>query len=88
MTPDLTDNLFHLDPSTLRKHWNLLVKTYYGFETDDEVRAYERGLLKFTAIKLYFNFCKRYEGKAQPSPQLEGLANAFLSGIAPGWWSE
>ena len=84
MRPELTDNLFHLNPATLRKHWDLLVKDYYGFKTADEQKEYEKNLLKFTALKLYFNFCKKYEGKGEPAPQLEGLANAFLSGIAPG----
>ena len=50
----------------------------------EEQRAKEKDLLKYTALKLYFNFCKRYNGKGEPSPQLEGLANAFLRGIAPG----
>lgn len=83
LSPEWTDKLFHLDPVTLRKHWNLLLKDYYGFKTAEEQSAYEKNLLKFTALKLYFNFCKRYEGKGEPSEKLEGLANAFLSGIAP-----
>lgn len=84
MTPDRTDWIFHLDPPTLQKHWTLLLREYYGFRTDEEQRAYEKNLLKFAALKLYYNFCKRYEGKGQPSPQLEAMAGAFLSGIAPG----
>lgn len=84
LRPELTDNLFHLNPATLRKHWDLLVKDYYGFKTADEQKEYEKNLLKFTALKMYFNFCKKYEGKREPAPQLEGLANAFLSGITPG----
>lgn len=83
MSPEWTDNLFHLDPATLRRHWDLLMKDYFGFKTDAEQAAYEKDLLKFTALKLYFNFCKRYEGKGSPSPKLEALANALLSGIAP-----
>ncbi|MBR1569945.1 MAG: TIGR02172 family protein [Bacteroidales bacterium] len=83
MTPERTDQLFHLDPATLRKHWTLLVRAYYGFRTDEEVHAYEKDLLKYTALKLYFNFCKRNSGKGEPSPKLEGMANAFLSGISP-----
>ena len=83
MSGDRTDNLFHLTPATLQKHWNLLVREYYGFD-DRQQRAWEMNLLKFTALKLYYNFCKRYNGKGQPSPQLEGMANAFLNGIAPG----
>ena len=78
-----TDRLFHLDPATLRRHWNLLLKDYHGFQTAQEQGAYEKDLLKFTALKLYYNICKRYEGKGEPSPQREGLVNAFLSGISP-----
>lgn len=84
MSPEYMDNLFHLDPATLRNHWNLLVKAYYGIQTEEEQRSCEKNLLKYTALKLYFNFCKRHNGQGELSPQLEGLAQAFLSGMAPG----
>jgi uncharacterized protein (TIGR02172 family) len=78
------DNLFHLDKATFQKHWTLLLQSYYGLQTQDEMRECERHLLKFMVLKLYYNICKRNNGKGQPSQQLEGLANAFLSGMAPG----
>lgn len=84
MTPERTDNLFHLDPATLQRHWDLLVRDYYGFTTDSEKAEYEKRILKFAALKLFYNFCKRYNGKGEPSPKLEGLGGAFLSGFAPG----
>ena len=84
MTPENMDILFHLDPATFRKHWNLLVKSYYGVQTEEEQHSCEKGMLKYTTLKLMFNFCKRRNGQGEPSPQLEGLANAFLSGMAPG----
>ncbi|MBR1504384.1 MAG: TIGR02172 family protein [Prevotella sp.] len=84
MAPERTDYLFHLTPATLQKHWALLIKTYYGFQTEEQLHDYEKHLLKFVALKLFYNFCKRYNGKGQPVPQLEGMANAFLNGIAPG----
>ena len=84
MSPERTDHLFHLDPPTLMRHWSILIREYYGFETDEQQRAYEQHLLPFVALKLMFNFSKRYAGKGQPSPQLEALANAFLDGNALG----
>ena len=84
MSPEYMDNLFHLDNATFRKHWSLLLRTYYGLQTLEEQRACEKNLLKFTALKLIFNFSKRRNGQGDPNPQLEGLANAFLSGMAPG----
>lgn len=84
MSPEYCDSLFHLDPPALRKHWDLLVKYYYGIETPEQQRIHEKNLLKYVALKLFYNFCKRYNGKGEPSPKLEGLANAFLGGIAPG----
>lgn len=84
MSPENMDLLFHLDPVTFRKHWSILVRTYYGVQTLEEQQACEKKLLKYTALKLLFNFCKRYNGQGAPNPQLEGLANAFLSGMAPG----
>ena len=84
LSPELLDNLFHLDSATFRKHWTLLVKSYYGIQTQEELRACEKDMLKYTAIKLMFNFCKRRNGQGEPNLQLEGLGNAFLSGMAPG----
>ena len=86
MSPEYMDNLFHLDPATFRRHWNLLVQSYYGVQTLEEQRSCEKNLLKYTVLKLYFNFCKRHNGQGEPSPQLEGLAQAFLSGMAPGYF--
>lgn len=84
LSPENMDNLFHLDPATFRRHWELLVKSYYGIQTLEEQRACEKNLLKYTALKLMFNFSKRRNGQGEPSPQIEGLANAFLAGMAPG----
>ena len=83
--PDMyMDQLFHLDNATFRKHWNLLVKTYYGFQTPEEQRDYEKHLLKFVAIKYAFGVCKRHNGQGEPNPRTEGLVQAFLDGKAPG----
>jgi len=84
LSPENMDILFHLDPATFRRHWELLVKSYYGIQTLEEQRACEKNLLKYTALKLMFNFSKRRNGQGEPSPQMEGLANAFLAGMAPG----
>lgn len=84
LSPENMGNLFHLDPATFRRHWELLVKSYYGFQTLEEQRSCEKMLLKYTALKLMFNFSKRRNGQGEPSPQIEGLANAFLAGMAPG----
>lgn len=84
LSPENMDNLFHLDPATFRRHWELLVKSYYGIQTLEEQRSCEKMLLKYTALKLMFNFSKRRNGQGEPSPQMEGLANAFLAGMAPG----
>ncbi|MBR1699982.1 MAG: TIGR02172 family protein [Bacteroidales bacterium] len=84
MPAQYMDSFFHLDCETFRKHWNLLIKSYYGFRTLEEQRACEKEILKYSALKLFFNFCKRYNGKGEPNPRLEGVAQAFLSGKAPG----
>ena len=78
------DQLFHLDSATFRRHWDLLVKTYYGIQTQEEQRDKEKNLLKFTAIKYAFGVCKRHNGQGEPNPRTEGLVQAFLDGKAPG----
>ena len=84
MSPEYMDSLFHLDNATFRKHWECLVRSYYDIQTLQEQRAREKNLLKYTALKLYFNFCKRHSREGEPNPKLEGLVHAFLSGMAPG----
>ena len=84
LSPENMEKLFHLDPATFRRHWALLVKSYYGIQTQEEQRSCEKGMLKYSTLKLMFNFSKRRNGQGEPSPQLEGLANAFLAGMAPG----
>lgn len=84
LSPENMEKLFHLDPATFRRHWALLVKSYYGIQTQEEQRSCEKGMLKYSTLKLMYNFCKRHNGQGEPSPQLEGLANAFLAGMAPG----
>ena len=78
------DQLFHLDSETFRKHWCLLVRTYYGIQTLEDQRACEKKLLKFTALKYAYNFCKRRNGQGEPIPRMEDMARAFLNGMAPG----
>ena len=84
MSPEYMDSLFHLDNATFRKHWSILLRSYYGLNTLEEQQAKEKELLKFTAFKLLYNFSKRHNGQGEPSPKLEGLVNAFLAGMAPG----
>ena len=84
--PEYMDQLFHLDNATFRKHWNLLVRTYYGIRTEQEQRVYEKNLLKFTALKYAYNVCKRHNGQGEPNPRTEELALAFLDGKAPGYF--
>lgn len=84
MSPEYMENLFHIDTASFRRHWSCLVKSYYGLHTQEEQRAKEKEMLKFTVLKLYLFFCKRHNGEGEPEPKLEGLANAFLAGMAPG----
>ena len=77
------DKLFHLDSATFRKHWSLLAKTYYGIQTDQEQRVFEKHLLKFTAIKYAYGVCKHHNGQGEPNPRTEELVQAFLDGKAP-----
>ena len=76
--------LFHLDQSAFRAHWDLLLRSYYGIHTLEEQRACEKHLLPFAALKYIYNVCKRYNGTGEPNPRIEGVAQAFLSGRAPG----
>lgn len=71
MGPERAENIFHLTPDTLKKHWLLFAKEYFGTESEEEIHAIERSLMPYAFIKVIFSWGKITGGKA---PMTDGLA--------------
>ena len=74
MSAERADNIFHLDPPTLKAHWNAFAPVYYGTDSKEALEAEVRKLYPFIATKIAFLISKLNDGKSTPS---EGLLKMF-----------
>ena len=72
------DNIFHLTPDVLKKHWVLFAKAYYGITTEEEIKVKEQTLYPFFALKLLFVIGKLHNGLGVPSDAIIGLVRKYL----------
>lgn len=78
MNEQRADNIFHLTPDILKKHWVLFAKAYYGITTEEELKEKERTLYPYFALKLLFVIGKLHNGLNVPSDAILGLARKHL----------
>lgn len=50
LTEKRTDELFHMSIEQIQECWRLSVKHYFGYETDEEIKAFEDSLEPFLAF--------------------------------------
>lgn len=72
------DNIFHLTPDVLKKHWVLFAKAYYGISDEGELMEKERALYPYFALKLLFIIGKLHDGRSVPSDSTIGLVRRYL----------
>lgn len=78
MNEQRADNIFHLTPDILKKHWVLFAKAYYGITTEEELKEREKTLFPYFALKLLFVIGKLHNGLAVPSDAILGLVRKYL----------
>ena len=62
MGGDRAENLFHVTPEMLKKHWNIFLPAYLG-STDPQVLGdYTRRLIPFYAVKVPYVYDMAYHG--------------------------
>ena len=62
MSEQRADNIFHLTPETLKKHWDIFAPAYYG-TTDPAVLGSKQGVLyRYFALKMLFAIGKLNNG--------------------------
>ena len=78
MNEQRADNIFHLTPDVLKKHWALFAKAYYGITTDAEIKEKEQALYPYFALKLLFVIGKLHNGLGVPSDAIIALVRRNL----------
>ncbi|MBQ9653988.1 MAG: TIGR02172 family protein [Bacteroidales bacterium] len=78
MNEQRADNIFHLTPDVLKKHWALFAKAYYGITDEGELMEKERALYPYFALKLLFVIGKLHDGLDVPSDAVIGLVRRYL----------
>ena len=63
MSAERCDNIFHLDPPTLKAHWTVFAKAYYGTDSQEVLDAEIQKLQPFIYVKMAFLVSKLCDGK-------------------------
>lgn len=72
-------SLYHLEQEVLREHWDIFINAYYAFKDEKEQRDYERGLLKFAALRTTAYFSRLTDGKGTAAPFMLQMIRDMLS---------
>ena len=78
MSEARADNIFHLDLLTLRKHWEVFAKEYYGTDSKEAIEEEERKLQPYIALKIAFLVSKLKNGKGDVSDTLFKFFDTYL----------
>lgn len=78
MSEARADNIFHLDLPTLRKHWEVFAKEYYGTDSKEAIEEEERKLQPYSALKIAFLVSKLKNGKGAVSDTLFKFFDTYL----------
>ena len=63
LSAERADNIFHLDTDTLKAHWVVFAKTYYGTDSQEVLDAEIQKLQPFIFVKMAFLVSKLCDGK-------------------------
>ena len=63
MRAELARFLFHVEPETLTKHWDIFLPAYLGTSDQQTLETYSRRLLPFYAVKVPYVYDMAYHGR-------------------------
>lgn len=72
------DNIFHLDPPTLKAHWDAFAPIYYGTDSQEVLETEARKLLPFAAAKIIHLLSRLSNGKHPISDRLLQMIEHYL----------
>ena len=79
LTPERTDNLFHLDPPTLKAHWDAFAPAYYGTDDKEELEAEVKKLYPYAAAKIIYVLSRLTNGRYPISESLLQMIDKYLA---------
>lgn len=79
LTPERADNLFHLDPPTLKAHWDAFAPAYYGTDAEDELEAEVKKLYPYAAAKIIYVLSRLTNGRYPISEPLLQKIDKYLA---------
>ena len=78
LTPERCDSIFHLDPPTLKSHWDAFAPVYYGTDSKEVLEAEARKLYPFAAAKIIHLLSRLSSGKRPISETLLQMIDKYL----------
>lgn len=78
MSAERADNIFHLTPEMLKKHWELFAPAYYGTADPAELGRKQQVLYPFFALKMLFAIGKMGNGMSVDLSGVFGLVRKIL----------
>lgn len=78
MSAERADNIFHLKPEDLKKHWEIFAPVYYQTDDEEVIRSKEHTLYLYFALKLIFIIGKLHNGVGAPMDGIIALLRNIL----------
>lgn len=78
MSEQRADNIFHLKPETLKKHWDIFASAYFGTTDPAELERKQQVLYRFFALKLLYVIGKLNNGLQAPTDAIVALVKSIL----------
>ncbi len=75
LSDERLDSIFHNDRATMRSHWEIFAREYYGVSSQGDLQEIEHGLLPFIGTKLFYVVTKLTHTK---SPFTSGIIKKFV----------
>lgn len=75
---ETTDKIFHVDPPTMKAHWDAFAPVYYGTNSTEELETEARKLRPFLAVKMAFLLSKLSDGKHAFAGFMQQMLDSFL----------
>ena len=72
------DNVFHLKPEMLKKHWEIFSAAYYGTTDPTVLESKQKELSRYIALKQLFYIGKIYNGAGAPPDAIIAMTKQLL----------
>lgn len=78
LNAERADNVFHLDLSTLRAHWDAFARVYYNTDSEKELEQEVKRLYPFLVAKMAFLISKIRNGQGLFGEYLQNLIDTYI----------